>query len=604
MGRVRLGGLFFFRNTVGSDTYRGVAQCRGPIDAIENYFIGQREVVVDQITGECTSPPWATTTQSYLFIKNKIGDGTETAWTELITAFPTLWTADHRVRGIAQLLVQFVSPGISSSRFLRLYGSTGVREQIETVVRAELVYDPRDVTQDIADPTTYKWTKNGVLNALHMLRSFPSIEDADIDFEDIKLEADKADVLVSTRSGLQPRATASGVWAAEGKTRNDIMLSMLNSIGADIFDTESGLITIKLLDDDPENELTFNDNHVSSIRYKYGPDSVERPNVCRVKYYSPERNYELSELLLVQDDGSTPLAWSLYQDEIDAVGEQPFDLELPFCDSAAQAQRIARRLFSIARADTGVATFNMAGLAAWGARVVTFNYADIPSLDGNKALIGTPRVDDSEGQVEIPFIVNPDLPTWIPATDEALPPEDIPEIQFESELEQPNPPSQTGLVKYIGGGYEVRLRAAGVTGAVGMEANYRLQVGGLDGPWLSMVEDGVRFAYQPVSNLTGEQVDFRVRMFNASDEVSYFSDIVTEGAIGIDNTKPAAPTVGTVESDPDIIRVTTPSQARIVALEFDNPSGSLHQRVNTRPFEEQSITPNRYRLLGCVRSYE
>ena len=355
-----------------------------------------------------------------------------------------------------------------------------------------------------------------------------------------------------------------------------------------------------MLDDDPDSEITFNSKHITSIRFKYGPESVERNNICRVKYYAPERNYEMSEILLYEDDGVTPLAWSIYQDEIDKVGEQPLDLSLPFCPSPSQAQRIARRLFKISRADTGIMNFNLSGLAAWGARVVTVDIPDMPSMDGNKSLIGTPRVDDAAGTVEIPFIVNPDLPAWVPAEDEALALPDIPEIQFESELEQPDAPSQYGLVQKIGGDYELRQRFESVSGATSAEANYRLyDESDLPLTWSGMTEIGLNYAGQVVgSDLTGEKCDFRVRMIDSDGEVSYFSDEVQAASLAIDNTKPSEPDV---TAYPDSIEFPTilnfdfdiPDELRIVQLRYDfNGSVTVVDTYPTESYELNTAYPN------------
>ncbi len=65
--------------------------------------------------------PFALPGASYVYINSKAGDGTETAWPQLISAFPSLWTSDHKVRGIAQSLVLYISPGQTQPKFLKLY---------------------------------------------------------------------------------------------------------------------------------------------------------------------------------------------------------------------------------------------------------------------------------------------------------------------------------------------------------------------------------------------------------------------------------------------------------------------------------------------------
>ena len=49
----------------------------------------------------------------------------------------------------------------------------------------------------------------------------------------------------------------------------------------------------------------------------------------------------------------TGIAWATIDDEVDRWGEKILTVELPFCPSASQAQRIARRIFEWSRADSG-----------------------------------------------------------------------------------------------------------------------------------------------------------------------------------------------------------------------------------------------------------
>lgn len=536
VGRVRVGGLKAFGNTAsGTNRYRLICHVRGPVSAVEEHYFGGREITVEG-TGEVSSPPWAYPGGSFAYVKSKVGDGTETAWSDLTAAFPSLWTSAHRVRGIAQSLLKFVSPGLTSEKFMKLYQS-GVPDY-ERVQRSEPIYDPRE-TQDASDKSTWEYSDNGPLCAAHILRSYPSLAVADFDYDAIGDEADLADVVVDTKAGTEKRSRCWGMWNSE-TPRGDVMDQVLKSIGAEILPTDDNKFVVRLIDDVRVPEITFTDRHLIDLQWRAGPESVERPNICRVKYYSPERNYDMTEIDL------TDIAWARNQDEIDRVGEQYMDIDLPFCPSASQAQRIARRLFALARADAGVATFNFAGLAAWGKSIAAI---PLPELDITETCaIGSPRVNDEAGTVEIPFVVWPTLDAWDPDTMEADAPPVIPDLQYESDLDTPDAPSEAVLVQYPGGGaYEVRIKFNTVTGGTVVEAVYRTYTGGEPEAYSSMteyfVEAGLaRYAWA-TDNLTGKKVDFKVRAFNADDEGSYFSDVLSVASMAINNTTPAAPTV-------------------------------------------------------------
>lgn len=584
IGRVRVGGLKAFGNTSGYFRYRLICHVKGRWTATEEHFLGGREVTVEA-NGLVSSPPWVTKDSSHVVIKSKPGDGGETAWADLVAAFPSLWTSAHRVRGIAQTLVRYVSPGISNDKFLKLY--QGGEPAYERVGRAEPVYDPRDGTQSATIDTSWKWDDNGILGATHILRSFPSIAASDIDYADIALEAAKAEATVVGKDGPEERCRAWGFWPSESP-RGDVMEQVLRSIGAEIVPTSDDKYSIRLIDDARVPELTFTARDIIDMQLRSGPESVERPNVCRVRYYSPERNYEIAEIDM------TGIAWARVQQEIDRVGEQYFDVELPFCPSSSQAQRIARRLFALARADSGMVTLNFAGLAAWGHPVIGLEFPDLDITE--TCAIGTPRVNDEDGTVEIPFVVWPKLDPWNPATMEAAAPEVIPDLQFESELPTPAAPAEYALVQYPSGARETRLRFAGVAGGSIAEAVSRSY--GVDGPggWGSMTEyvtGGTNYAYGPAIT-EGARADFRVRWFNADEEASYWSPLLTANPVAIDNSVPAAPYLG-VGMTVDATTVTLPitvssSQMRVASVAYRVDGGALVPG-NVRP--GQSLTGSR-----------
>jgi hypothetical protein len=513
LGRVRVGGLKAFGNTDGSTRWRLVCRLQGPIDAVEAYFVGGREVTVDP-DGDVSSPPWSRSGSSWMKWRDKKGTGSETAWPELISAFPALWTSAHRVRGIAQSLVTFFNPGLTSSKYLSLY--QGGVPDTEELIRASLVYDPRDGSANPDNDATWSWSENGILCAVHVLRRDPAFTSDRFDWPLITTQAVKADIYVATKTGTEKRARCGAMWAWEG-ARKDTMEDILASIGAEIRLTADGKIWFELIDDDPLPEITFEPRDTLELDWISGPEAVERPNICRIKYYSPERNYELADIDM------TGIGWARIDAEVTLYGPKYHDVELPFCPSASQAQRIARRRFLQARGDTGVAVTNMVGLAGWG---VLYGNIELPDLgDVEKVKLSPPRVDDSRGTVEIPFSVWPSLPAWNPATDEADAPDPLPDMQYESDLPTPDAPTAARHITYpVSGGKELRIAYALPAGSFStIEATYRAYSGGLPGLWLPTNEQQT-FAWAPVDR-NGVDIDARVRVFEG-DDGSYYSDLL------------------------------------------------------------------------------
>lgn len=532
IGRVRVSGLLIFGNTSGFDRYRLLGHAKGPLIGIEQHFLGGREVTIEP-DGNVSSPPWGTPSGSYCYVTTKIGDGSESAWAPLVSAFPSLWTSAHRVRGIAQSLVKFISPGYQEAKFARLYA--GGEPEYSIVARFNTVYDPREVGQNPADPGTWAWSDNGVLCAARILMSYPDVTHAMFDWSFIATQANAADALVATKTGTEKRSRCWGIWLSEA-SRGDTLAQLLDSVGAEIVHSTSGLIRIRLVDDTPASEIAITADIQTSYSWQSGPEAVERPNVCVVKYYSPELGYEMGEIDM------TGIAWARVNDEVTRYGEKQFTVELPFCPSASQAQRIARRLFSLARADTGQVVTDQAGMAAW--ECTMGNITDPVSGQVQLARLGTARPDEDAGQVSLPFVIWPALTTWNTAADEAAAPETIPPIEYESTLEKPAAPAEYAQVKYLDGGpWEIRTRFAGVSGGTTAEAVFQQIVGDAPQPNQSMTEylaDGVHYAWDE-DNRSGQKVRFKVRWFNSDEEGSAFSDPLVADPVAVDNTTPSAP---------------------------------------------------------------
>lgn len=584
-GRVRLGGKVVFGNTSGYDIYRLIICCFGPLDSVEEYFYGGLEIVVD-VDGKVSSPPWATASTQNLYIKTKIGDGTETAWSELTSTFPTLWTSDHRARGLVQILLHAVNPGTGDSRFLTLF--QGGIKNTEVVARIGDFYDPR--------PDASAWTMNAVLVCLHYLRQLPGMSDSQIDFDDIKTIANQADTSVTVIGGTAPRAQLSGGW--EGPLTADILNDMLESAGLELIETDAGLNTFRFIEDDPDSEITLYNNQIIDRVFQAGPEGAKRPNICRLKYFSPERGYDLAEIDL------TGAPWAKVQGEIDKYGEQELLISLVFCSDASQAQRIARRIFHMERADFGMIKTTMAGLATWGMKTITIEIPDV-GVDGASLFVkcrkGTVRTNDADGTCEIPVKIIPDELTtaWNSATMEVAAPPQLVNIEFESELATPAAPSLI-LVQYPDNSYETRIKFTSVSGAATAEGNYRKYTGGNPESWLAMTEylgdSGAWYAYSP-DNTLGRKVDARCRFFNANGEASHLSSNTAIESMVVNNLEPTAPTVVETEDSPNdqvTLDATAPSHntVKMVFEENYNDTGwSTHTTLSdVRPDIERSVT--------------
>ncbi|MDQ2083192.1 phage tail protein [Xanthobacteraceae bacterium Astr-EGSB] len=521
IGRVRIGGLKIFGATNGDNRWRVIANSRGPISGDITHYLGGREVLVDP-DGTVQSPPWVHAGVSWVQVHSKPGDGSETAWPQLISEFPSIWTADHRVRGIAQTLLLYISPGLQNDLFLKLYQSGP--PEYERVQAGEPLYDPRIGAT--------AWSDNGILACLHIALTFDELSLADFDMPFVAAEATKADELVATLTGTEKRSRLWGIWSSE-TPRATVLAEALMSAGAEIVPRPGDKLGIRLVDDDPDPEITLPLRHIIDIKTRSGPEAVERPNVCIVKYYSPEREYSITEIDM------TGIGWAKIDDEVDRFGTKTKTVELKMCPSAAQAQRIARRIFALARSDQGVVVTNWVGVSAWGCRTAAIEFPDLDMTA--TCAISPPRIDDGAGAVEIPFAVFPGLTAWNPAVDEAAAPTPTPDLALFGGLPQPAVPWGAGVVPG-----KVRLAYVLPAGATIAEAQFRVYSGATPGSWTSMSETSsaaIGTHATAAGTFAGAHLEFRVRGFDDDGNGSNFSPYLDVLFAAPDPVAPAAPAI-------------------------------------------------------------
>jgi hypothetical protein len=553
IGTVRVTGALNYGNNNHPNLYRHMLHLKGPINRIVTPYVNDREVIMDS-SNRVFSPPWTdfnadgTVSQNYLTLQSKTGDGTETAYAELITAFPDVWTSAHKAQGIFQSLVNVVSPGTASSKYLKLFGARQY-PKVSYVVQASLLYNPElDTTRTggsgshrIDDESTWEWTDNGIVGALNILMQYPDFSESLIDWEQQIAQVQAADVLVTTKTGTEKRARISGVWPSEAK-RGDVLNQVMDSVGCELVTSSAGKYYLKLIDDNPTSQVTITEQDIYNVEWQSGPKAIERPNVCEIKYYSPERDYEMTEINM------TGIAWATIDDEVDRWGEKILTIELPFCPSASQAQRIARRIFEWSRADAGTIETNLAGMSAFGC-----HYGTLEIIGDNKLCkITSPRCNDQDGSVDIAFLSVPSLADWVPATDEADAPEPYAVQVDDTALDTPSAPVSAFSVTYGGGNKELRVTYSGVTGATGYLLAYStLDSNGNRERYVPMTKySGVLISYI-AADLVGDNLDIKMQAFD-SDGSSNFSDSLAVSSLTENLAAPVAVSnvVVTTESNP------------------------------------------------------
>lgn len=139
----------------------------GKVDGIERFYLGDKQVTFD-------GDGWIYPTADGQFgvhtiqIGTRLGNPAETAFSQIVALVPDQWTTDHRGDGCVTGFVQ--SRPVKMSKYSLVYpGGTPDGTPLSLAMRLQLCFDWRDTSQNLSDPTTWKWTENAILHLAHYL---------------------------------------------------------------------------------------------------------------------------------------------------------------------------------------------------------------------------------------------------------------------------------------------------------------------------------------------------------------------------------------------------------------------------------------------------
>lgn len=367
-GEAGVSGPLFYMNSAGSeyrDFYIGLALTGHEIDSLQGVWLDDKYVPVADIDvagdgsvdTDSNSHGYAPISGTpVLYLRRHLGTAGQTTDSALSAAFPSYFTANHRGRGCALLVV----------RAVKLEGADEVWQKgfpanVMPVIRGKKYYDPRlDSTftgawgtgsgaHRLATPSTWAWGRNPALALADYLIDAdlgPGIDSALINYSSFATAADVCDASVSIPGATtEPRYRCDGVLSTADSHRRNIekLLSAfdgtLRFVGG-LFEVTTGAQTVV---------ATLTEAHLTGpLQFRRQPERSERYNAIRGTYFDPQRRYKESQYLTVSD--------TALQSARDDGLELFKDLDLPLTSGEYNAQRLAIR--AVNKADlTGILVF-------------------------------------------------------------------------------------------------------------------------------------------------------------------------------------------------------------------------------------------------------
>ncbi|MBB4235035.1 hypothetical protein [Rhizobium esperanzae] len=202
LGRVKKAGDYVFLEESNGTAYHIIVTAGHRIQGFVQHYLHDEAIDLDS-SGVVISPAhFNDDSRPYVRIDTRLGLNHETAYSDVISEFPSIWTTNHRGDGLASM--RMYCGTAESKKYLDVYPNQ--MPEHSAVIDGMLLYDPRTET------TAY--SRNIALMRLwHMTSPYGGkLSLADMYLPDWVNAANVGDQLVTNRSGGTERRYYGGMW--------------------------------------------------------------------------------------------------------------------------------------------------------------------------------------------------------------------------------------------------------------------------------------------------------------------------------------------------------------------------------------------------------
>jgi hypothetical protein len=352
---------------------------------------------------------------NHVYMEFRYGLATETAYSDVVAAFPGLWTNDHRGDGIASAKLH---ANHGETKYLQEDFPNGI-PLLSVSGKLAMVYDPRDGAQDPDDPDTWEWSDNPALILLDYLTTemglsyATAIAPAEGDWI---AAANVCEEAVSLKAGgTEERYRCGGTYQADNAPA-DVIGTILSTFDGWLAQRGDGALTVKAGKYEAPT-VTITGDHILDYSFRRFMPDEEAVNELLVSFTSPDHAYNTVETDPWTDDA-----------DIAARGRVRSDnLALTWVQSNGQARRLAKRRMSrLGAAMRGTIRTNLYGLTALGERYIRIQNPEITSMADLVVEVSRMELDLAGMSVTIDWIAaDTNIDAWNPATEEGDGPTDV-----------------------------------------------------------------------------------------------------------------------------------------------------------------------------------
>ena len=355
-GETRVGGVIFYRETTSNNKILHVliALAGHEVNSIGTILANDEELTIDG-SGNVTAPAKYV---GKLKIYKHLGADDQAADANLV-AESSKWTSEHRARGIAYIYARMEYDADAFPNGVPVFTA---------IVQGKKLYDPTDSDQSATDSSTWTYSNNPALCMRDYL-NYAGIADYD-EFNDTLVATAKniCDETVTIKSGTQKRYTVDGTFTLQAKP-NEVIKNITSSMAGMLWYSQ-GKWSMKA---GSYTTPVFSGSNALSADDFRAPIEVSTKSSRRDSYNKISGIYRGSETNFF--DTSYPTIASATFLAEDNNLENEVEVNLPYTDTSAMAQRIAKIMLFRNREDVSFSgSFGLRALELTIGDFVEVNY--------------------------------------------------------------------------------------------------------------------------------------------------------------------------------------------------------------------------------------
>ena len=360
---LKVGGVLAFFHSKDGALYMLILFSHGEVAHLVEHWLNDKPVTVNA-AGNVIDAQYTWNATNRVSILARTGTTTQSAYPQLISAFPEMWSEQHRLLGIANVLI--IARDVPTDVFTEVYPAGPPQYRIR--LWGARVYDMR-LGQSAANPATWAASDNPALIILDYLTHADGMARPRSMFDEasFQLAAEQCDAPVVLKTGgTEKRYRLSGSYDLSERPA-DVLGRMLAVCDGELYQTEDGTYGLRVGVWDPPTKTIASD-HVLRFRFEQGSNALAVFNIVKSIYVSPLHDYQESQAEDWRDE-----------DLIVAMGEERAEeLRILMCTSHSQARRLAKIAMAKGNPEwRGTIVTDMSGLELLGERVIM---VDLPLM--------------------------------------------------------------------------------------------------------------------------------------------------------------------------------------------------------------------------------